>query len=91
MQGAVDTILDRHPEENVVIFAHGGVINAYLGALLGLHQEMFFLPENTSLNSIDIDGGTRAVRFLNDILHLTDPLFFEERHSYTPDTDRSTS
>ena len=77
VRSAVDAILDRHPAENVVVFAHGGVINAYIGGLLGLGQEMFFLPENTSLNSVDVDGGTRTVRFLNDVLHLTDPFFFE--------------
>jgi probable phosphoglycerate mutase len=76
VRDTVDSILDRHPRENVVVFAHGGVINAYLGGLLGLGQEMFFLPENTSVNSVDIDGGTRTVRFLNDVLHLTDPHFF---------------
>jgi 2,3-bisphosphoglycerate-dependent phosphoglycerate mutase len=74
---AIDAIVDRHPGENVLIFAHGGVINAYVGELLGLRQEMFFLPENTSLNSVDLGGETRTVRFLNDVLHLTDPLFFE--------------
>lgn len=74
---AVDAIVDAHPGENVLVFAHGGVINAYVGGLLGLRQEMFFLPENTSLNSVDVDGDTRTVRFLNDVLHLTDPLFFE--------------
>lgn len=74
---AVDAIVDGHPGENVLVFAHGGVINAYVGDLLGLRQEMFFLPENTSLNSVDVDGHTRTVRFLNDVLHLTDPLFFE--------------
>jgi len=37
---------------------------------------MFFLPENTSVNSVDIDGETRTVRFLNDVLHLTDPHYF---------------
>jgi 2,3-bisphosphoglycerate-dependent phosphoglycerate mutase len=74
---AVDAIVDGHPNENVLMFAHGGVINAYVGDLLGLRQEMFFLPENTSLNSVDLDGETRTVRFLNDVLHLTDPLFFE--------------
>jgi 2,3-bisphosphoglycerate-dependent phosphoglycerate mutase len=76
VRGSVDAIVDRHPEQNVVIFAHGGVINAYIGGLLGLGQEMFFLPENTSLNSVDVDGGTRTVRFLNDVLHLTDPHYF---------------
>lgn len=74
---AVDAIVEGHPGQNVLVFAHGGVINAYVGDLLGLRQEMFFLPENTSLNSVDIDGETRTVRFLNDVLHLTDPLFFE--------------
>jgi 2,3-bisphosphoglycerate-dependent phosphoglycerate mutase len=74
---AVERLLDRHPDENVLVFAHGGVINAYVGGLLGLDQEMFFLPENTSLNSVDVEGGSRTVRFLNDVLHLTDPYFFE--------------
>jgi hypothetical protein len=38
---------------------------------------MFFLPENTSVNSVVVDGDERRVRFLNDILHLTDPQLFE--------------
>jgi hypothetical protein len=53
------------------------VVNAFIGELLGLRQGMFFLPENTSLNSVDVDGDVRTVRFLNDVLHLTDPAFFE--------------
>jgi hypothetical protein len=53
------------------------VINAFVGDVLGLGQEMFFLPENTSLNTIDVEADTRSVRFLNDVLHLTDPHFFE--------------
>jgi 2,3-bisphosphoglycerate-dependent phosphoglycerate mutase len=74
---AVEGILQKHPDENLLVFAHGGVINAYVGELLTLRQEMFFLPENTSLNSVDVEGDTRSVRFLNDVLHLTDPHFFE--------------
>jgi 2,3-bisphosphoglycerate-dependent phosphoglycerate mutase len=74
---AVEGHLSRHPSENLLLFAHGGVINAFVGDVLGLGQEMFFLPENTSLNSIDIEADTRSVRFLNDVLHLTDPHFFE--------------
>ena len=73
----VEGLLEAHPDENLLLFVHGGVINAYVGELLGLGQEMFFLPENTSLNSVDVDGHTRTVRFLNDVLHLTDPHFFE--------------
>lgn len=76
VRNAVEKLLTEHPEDNVLVFAHGGVINAYVGELLGLGQEMFFLPENTSLNSVDVDDRTRIVRFLNDVLHLTDPHFF---------------
>jgi broad specificity phosphatase PhoE len=79
VRSTIEGILERHPVENVLAFVHGGVINAYCAELLGLPQEMFFLPENTSVNSVDIEGRTRAVRFLNDVLHLTDPHFFRDR------------
>lgn len=74
----VESILSRHPDGDVVVICHGGVINAYVGPLLGLDQEMFFLPENTSVNSVIVDGASRRVRFLNDVLHLTDPQFFDD-------------
>ena len=74
---AVDDILGRHPEGDIVVVCHGGVINAALGPLLGIEHEMFFLPENTSVNSVEDDGTTRRLRFLNDILHLTDPRLFD--------------
>jgi probable phosphoglycerate mutase len=74
---AVERILGRHRRGNVIIVAHGGVINAYVGEVLGLEQEMFFLPENTSLNSIVVDGDRRGVRFLNDDRHLAQPHLFE--------------
>lgn len=77
VRGAIETILQRHPDGNVLVVAHGGVINAYLGPLIGFRQEMFFLPENTSLNSVVVDGLERRVRFLNDVRHLTDPELFD--------------
>jgi 2,3-bisphosphoglycerate-dependent phosphoglycerate mutase len=80
----VEELLLRHPDGNLLLFAHGGVINAYCGDLLGLAQEMFFLPENTSVNSVDVDGRARTVRFLNDVLHLTDPYFFRGEQPVTP-------
>lgn len=74
---AIEGLLRTHADENLLLFVHGGVINAYVGGILGLGQEMFFLPENTSLNSVDVHAETRTVRFLNDVVHLTDPHFFE--------------
>ena len=73
---AIEGILARHPEGNVVVVCHGGVINAYVAPLLGVDHEMFFIPENTSLNSVVVEGDRRRVRFLNDHLHLTDPHLF---------------
>ncbi len=75
---AVETIIATHDDRDVVVVAHGGVINAYCGQVLGLPSAMFFLPENTSINSVVLDGDRRTVRFLNDIAHLTDPQLFRE-------------
>ncbi len=77
VRDAVEGMLAGHPDGNLLVVCHGGVINAYLAPILGVDHEMFFLPENTSLNSIVVDGDRRRVRFLNDHLHLTDPHLFE--------------
>jgi probable phosphoglycerate mutase len=74
---AVERALAAHPEGNLFVFCHGGVVNAYVAPLLGLEQEMFFLPENTSISVIGVDGRERSVRFLNDVRHLTEPHLFE--------------
>jgi len=77
VQSAIEGALADSTDGNVYVFCHGGVINGYVGPLLGLEHEMFFLPENTSLNSIAVEGAERRVRFLNDVAHLTDPHLFE--------------
>ncbi len=74
---AIERILEKHPDGDVLVVCHGGVINAYCGHVLGLRQEMFFLPENTSVNSVVVDGDSATIRFLNDINHLAEPQLFE--------------
>ncbi len=74
----VERALSEHPRGNVYVFCHGGVVNAYVAPLLRLEQEMFFLPENTSISVIGVDGDRREVRFLNDVRHLTEPQLFED-------------
>jgi broad specificity phosphatase PhoE len=86
---AVEAALTAHPDGDVWIVCHGGVINAYVGALLRIRdQEMFFLPPNTSLNTVLVAGDDRSVWFLADDTHLTQPeLFSDEVHgrgAYTP-------
>ncbi|MFM7717985.1 MAG: histidine phosphatase family protein [Actinomycetota bacterium] len=73
---AIERILAEAPPGNVLVVCHGGVINAYLSPLLGLPQAMFFLPDNTSINSVVVEGHARVIRFLNDVRHLTDPDLF---------------
>lgn len=70
---AVEAMLERAASGTVVMITHGGVINAYLGHVMGLSQDMFFLPDNASINSVEVDGPERRMRFLNDVAHLWFP------------------
>ncbi len=76
VNGAIGRIVERHPTGDLIVICHGGVINAYVGPMLGIGNEMFFIPENTSINSIELGERGQRLRFLNDILHLTDPQLF---------------
>jgi|SRR5437867_1421789 len=72
----VEGLLARALDGIVVAVTHGGVINAYLGHVMGIDHDMFFLPDNASINSVLVDGGRRDVRFLNDIRHIAEPALF---------------
>ena len=73
---AIDRLVGAHPEGEVVVVTHGGVVNAYLGHVLGIEEDMFFLPDNASINTVIVEEGRPRVRFLNDVRHLTDPAIF---------------
>jgi probable phosphoglycerate mutase len=73
---AVERMLEGVSDGVVLVVTHGGVINAYLGEALGLDHDMFFLPDNASINVVWVDVARRDVRFLNDVRHLTDPYAF---------------
>ena len=73
---AVERAVEGVTDGIVVVMAHGGVINAYLGHIMGIERDMFFLPENASINSVLVEGDLREMRFLNDVRHLTDPAIF---------------
>jgi 2,3-bisphosphoglycerate-dependent phosphoglycerate mutase len=73
---AVEAALGGIEDGTVLIVSHGGVINAYLGHVMGIAHDMFFLPDNASINTVRVEGGRREVRFLNDVRHLTDPAIF---------------
>jgi probable phosphoglycerate mutase len=73
---AIEQLLEDVRDGAVVVVTHGGVINAYLGHVMGIDHDMFFLPDNGSINTVLVEGDRREFRFLNDVRHLTDPAVF---------------
>ena len=55
------------------------VVARNLGHVLGLDQDMFFLPDYASINTVRIEDGEPQVRFLNDVRHVTEPALFVRR------------
>ena len=67
---ALDEIASQHLGQRVLVFAHGGVINAYAAETLSLPGEFFYPAANTSINVIRVAGPRRVIFVLNDIAHL---------------------
>jgi broad specificity phosphatase PhoE len=67
---AIEGILATHPGERVVVACHGGVINAYIGHIIGVTYDMFFRPAHASVSIVLAGHGVRALRSLNDVHHL---------------------
>lgn len=68
---AIDALVDAHPGDHVVLVCHGGVINVYLAALLGLHRHLWFDPAYTSVSRVRAArGGPRSLVSLNETGHL---------------------
>jgi broad specificity phosphatase PhoE len=67
---AVEGIMAMHSGQRVAVACHGGVINAYVGHIIGSRYDMFFRPVHTSVNVVAGAEGIRALYTLNDITHL---------------------
>lgn len=67
----IEGLLALHPGANLVVICHGGVINAYLAHILGIAEDMFFLPAHTSISRVRRLGSQRALHSLNDRDHVT--------------------
>jgi len=68
---AVETAIAKNAGERIAIVCHGGVINAYLGHIIGSRYDMFFRPAHASVNIVVCGEGRRILRLLNDTHHLT--------------------
>jgi 2,3-bisphosphoglycerate-dependent phosphoglycerate mutase len=68
----LDAVVDAHPGETVVVVCHGGVINVYLAALLGLPHHLWFDPGYTSISRVRAARrGPRSLASLNELAHLS--------------------
>ena len=67
---AIDDIAHKHIGERVLIFAHGGVVNAYAAEVIGLEKEFFFPAANTSITVVRVSGKKRVLFILNDVAHI---------------------
>ncbi|MCC6382405.1 MAG: histidine phosphatase family protein [Dehalococcoidia bacterium] len=70
---AVEAIIAANEGRRVVVACHGGVINAYVGHVIGTRDDLFFRPAHTSISVVAAGGGVRAVHSLNDVHHLVTP------------------
>ena len=68
----IEELIEAHPAERIAVVCHGGVINGYIGHVLGLTGSRgFFYPNYTSINRIAAArGGTRTVITINETSHL---------------------
>jgi probable phosphoglycerate mutase len=67
----LDGIIGRFPGGRVAVVCHGGVINVYVGALLGLDRLLWFEPGYTSITRVAAArSGPRSLVTLNETAHL---------------------
>jgi probable phosphoglycerate mutase len=73
MVGAVQRLAGAHPGARIALVSHGGAINAYLAAVLGIERDYFFPTANASLSLVRVRGERAMLLSLNDIAHLRAP------------------
>jgi broad specificity phosphatase PhoE len=68
---AAERIIDERAGETVAVVSHGGAINMYVAALLGLEPRVFFDPSYASISRVRASrAGRRGVVSLNETAHL---------------------
>lgn len=70
VRSSIDELLAEHVGEHIVLVSHGGVINIVLGEILGVRDDMFFLPYHCSISTVVVKGDVRRVHSVNEHQHL---------------------
>ena len=69
----VEQIIADNPGRRVVVFCHGGVINAWAAHVLGMKPQLFIDVSYTSVNRFwAASSGERSLASLNEAAHLRD-------------------
>ena len=71
--GVMRRLAAAHPGQRIALVSHGGAINAYLAAVLGIERDYFFPTANASLSTLRVKGERAMLLSLNDIAHLRAP------------------
>jgi phosphoserine phosphatase len=74
VMGALQAMLDRHPDATIAIVAHGAVNRMVLLTVLGAPLASYWRlrQDNGAINIVDFDGGRSSVRVVNETAHLAD-------------------
>lgn len=68
---AVESLVAAHPARRVAVVCHGGVINAYLGHLLGIDTPLWFAVRYTGICRVLASrSGHRSLLTVNEVPHL---------------------
>jgi len=74
VDAALDEVVARHAGDTIAVVCHGGVINHYLAAVLGLtgaDRTGFFYPNYTSIHRVAASrSGVRSIITINETSHL---------------------
>jgi probable phosphoglycerate mutase len=67
----IEGVIERFPGQRVAVVCHGGVINLYLGRILGVDRHLWFEPNYTSISRVAASrDGHRTIVSLNETAHL---------------------
>lgn len=67
---AIEAIVDAHPGDTVAVVTHAGVINAYLGGVLGIDRFLWVELDYAAICRLAVSrGGVRSVLSLNERPH----------------------
>lgn len=68
---AVESLVERFPGGRVAVFTHAGVVNVYLGHVLGIARSLWFYPGYASISRVAAArSGERGVVSVNETAHL---------------------